>query len=181
MSNKKIAVIVGSLRKESFSRKIANELKRLAPAGLELDIVEIGEMPHYNEDLETETPPQSWTDFRTALNASNGVIFITPEYNRTIPGVLKNAIDVGSRPYGKSVWQGKPGAVISSSPGGTGGFGANHNVRQAVVFLGVPMMQNEAYVGQVHGLFDESGALVESTATFLTKFLSDYETWVNRF
>ncbi|MFT3744229.1 MAG: NAD(P)H-dependent oxidoreductase [Pyrinomonadaceae bacterium] len=181
MTTKKIALIVGSLRQGSFSRKIANELIRIAPTGLELGIVEIGDLPHYNEDLESADPPKPWTDFRQSLGSSDGVIFITPEYNRTIPGALKNAIDVGSRPYGHSIWQGKPGAVVSSSPGATGGFGANHNVRQAVVFLGVPMMQNEAYIGQVHTLFDDAGQFVESTAAFLGKFLADFEVWVNRF
>lgn len=178
---KKIAILVGSLRKESFNRKIANELVRLAPEGYELEIVEIGEMPHYNEDLETETPPPTWTAFRETLKTKDGVLFVTPEYNRTIPGVLKNAIDVGSRPYGHSVWKGKPGAVISVTPGATGAFGANHNVRQAVVFLGVPMLQTEAYIGGVGKLFDESGKLVESTEKFLKSFLDSYTDWVERF
>lgn len=181
MATKKIALIVGSLRREAFSRKIANELIRLAPAGFELGIVEIGDLPHYNEDLESADPPKAWSDFRRSMAATDGVIFITPEYNRTIPGALKNAIDVGSRPYGHSIWQGKPGAVVSSSPGANGGFGANHNVRQAVVFLGVPMMQNEAYLGQIHTLFGENGEFVESTAGFMGKFLADFQTWVDRF
>ena len=181
MATKKIALIVGSLRREAFSRKIANELIRLAPTGLELGIVEIGELPHYNEDLESADPPKDWSDFRQSMAATDGVIFITPEYNRTIPGALKNAIDVGSRPYGHSIWQGKPGAVVSSSPGANGGFGANHNVRQAVVFLGVPMMQNEAYLGQIHTLFGENGEFVESTAGFMSKFMADFQTWVDRF
>jgi len=180
MSEKKIAVIVGSLRKASFNRKIANELMRLAPESLKLHIVEIGDLPHYNEDIETSEPPAAWTIFREAVKGSDGVLFVTPEYNRTIPGVLKNAIDVGSRPYGHSVWFGKPAAVISSSPGATGGFGANHNVRQAVVFLGVPMMQGEAYIGNVASLFEED-TLVDSTAEFLSRFLNDYANWVNRF
>ncbi|MBX3243188.1 MAG: NAD(P)H-dependent oxidoreductase [Acidobacteria bacterium] len=179
--SKKIALIVGSLRKASYNRKIANELIRLQPDGLELEIVEIGEMPHYNEDLETETPPQAWVDFREKMLTMNGVIFVTPEYNRTIPGVLKNAIDVGSRPYGSSVWKGKPGAVISVTPGTTGAFGANHNVRQAVVFLGVPMCPFEAYIGGVSKLFDEQGNLAESTQKVLTDFLGSYKNWAEKF
>lgn len=179
--SKKIAILVGSLRKASFNRKVANELIRLQPEGCELEIVEIGEMPHYNEDLETETPPQAWTDFREAMKSKDGVIFVTPEYNRTIPGVLKNAIDVGSRPYGKSVWAGKPAAVASSTLGATGAFGANHNVRQAVVFLGMPMLQFEVYIGGVGKLFDESGKIVESTETLLKNFLSAFKEWVDRF
>lgn len=179
--SKKIAILVGSLRKASFNRRLANEMIRLQPDGLELEIVEIGEMPHYNEDLETETPPQAWTDFREAMKTKDGVIFVTPEYNRTIPGALKNAIDVGSRPYGKSVWSGKPAAVASSTPGPTGAFGANHNVRQAVVFLGMPMSQFELYIGGVSKVFDDEGKLVESTETQLKKFLAAYQEWVGRF
>lgn len=181
MSSKKIALLVGSLRKASYNRKIANELIRLQPDGLELEIVEIGEMPHYNEDLDTDTPPQAWVDFREKIKAMDGVIFVTPEYNRTIPGVLKNAIDVGSRPYGQSVWKGKPGAVISSTQGSTGAFGANHNVRQAVVFLGVPMCPAEVYIGGVQKLFDEQGNLAESTQKVLTDFLSNYKNWAEKF
>lgn len=179
--SKKIAVLVGSLRKESFNRKIAKELVRLAPEGCELEIVEIGDMPHYNEDLETAEPPAAWTTFRDSIRSKDGIIFVTPEYNRTIPGVLKNAIDVGSRPYGSSVWQGKPGAVISVTPGATGAFGANHNVRQAVVFLGMPMLQTEAYIGGVSKLFDEDGKLVESTEKFLIGFLAAYKDWAKKF
>lgn len=179
--SKKIALIIGSLRKESFNRKIAKELIRLQPDGLELEIVEIGDMPHYNEDLDTDTPPESWTTFRDCIKLVDGVIFVTPEYNRTIPGVLKNAIDVGSRPYGSSVWQGKPGAVISVTPGMTGAFGANHNVRQAIVFLGMPMSQFEVYIGGVSKLFEEDGTLIESTENLLNNFLSAYKDWVNRF
>lgn len=181
MSNKKIALIIGSLRKASFNRKIANELIRLQPDGLELEIVEIGDMPLYNEDLETDEPPRSWSDFRDQIKTKDGVLFITPEYNRTIPGALKNAIDVGSRPYGKSVWAGKPAGVISSTLGATGAFGANHNVRQAVVFLGMPMLQNEVYIGNVSNIFSENGQLVESTEKFLSGFLDSYKLWVDRF
>lgn len=172
---------MGSLRKESWNKKIANELIRLAPEGLKLEIVQIGELPHYNEDLETDQPPEAWANFRNAIKASDGVIFVTPEYNRTIPGVLKNAIDVGSRPYGSSVWQGKPSAVISSSPGGIGGFGANHVLRQSLVFLGAPAMQHEAYIGGINKLFTDDGHLVETTEKFLDQFLRGYEDWVNKF
>ncbi len=180
ITQKKIAVIVGSLRKESWNRKIANELIRIAPDGLKLEIVGIGDMPHYNEDLETETPPKAWTDFRAAIAACDGVIFVTPEYNRTLPGVLKNSIDVGSRPYGKSVWQGMSGAVVSVSPGAIGGFGANHVVRQSMVFLNVPMLPHEAYIGGVTKLFGDDGTLSENTEKFLSEFLSQFESWVDR-
>lgn len=181
MSQKKIAIIVGSLRKESWNRKIAKELIALSPAELEMEFVEIGGLPLYNEDLETPDPPKAWSDFRAALNGSDGVIFFTPEYNRTIPGSLKNAIDVGSRPYGSSVWQGKPAAVISVSTGAIGAFGANHVLRQSMVFLGVPVLPHEAYIGGVTKLFDESGKLSDSTKGFLSQFIGQYEGWVTRF
>src|SRR6186997_3507530 len=152
-----IVTIVGSIRKESFSLKIANALAKLAPASLKLDVTTLGGISFFNQDLEAN-PPADWLAFRDKLQKSNGVLFITPEYNRAIPGVLKNAIDVGSRPYGKSVWSGKPGGVISVSPGAIGAFGANHHLRQSLVFLDMPAMQQpEAYVGGVDKMFDASG------------------------
>ena len=180
MAQKNIALIVGSLRKASWNRKIANELIRLAADSMKLGLVEIGTMPHYNEDLETDSPPTTWTDFRASIRAVDGVIFVTAEYNRTIPGVLKNAIDVGSRPYGSSVWHGKPVAVVSSSPGAIGGFGANHVLRQSFVFLEAPALPHEAYISNVHKLFDENGVLAETTQDFLKKFLAQFEAWVGR-
>ena len=179
---KKITVLVGSLRKESFNRKIAMELIRLAPKSLNMELVEIGDLPFYNEDLE-ENPPKQWTDFRETIKNSDGVLFVSPEYNRTIPAVLKNAIDVASRPGGKSVWKGKPGSVVTASPSGIGGFGANHNIRQAVVFLDIPMMQQpEMYLGKVHELFQEDGkTVIESTEKFLKTYIDAYANWVYKF
>lgn len=177
--SKKIAVLVGSLRKESFNRKIANKLIEMAPDSLEMEIVEIGELAHYNEDLDTETPPQPWIDFREKIKSVDGVLFVTPEYNRTISGVLKNALDVGSRPYGKSVWNGKPGAVASVTMSALGAFGANHTLRQSMVFLNVPMMQQpEAYIGNAPKLFTEDGELVSETKEFLQKYIDAYAQWV---
>ena len=177
--SKKIAVLVGSLRKESFNRKIANKLIELAPDSLEMEIVEIGDLAHYNEDLDTDTPLQSWVDFREKIKSVDGVLFVTPEYNRTFSGVLKNAIDVGSRPYGKSVWHGKPGAVASVTKSALGAFGANHTLRQSMVFLNVPMMQQpEAYIGNVQKLFKEDGELVSETKDFLKKYIDAYAQWV---
>src|SRR6186997_1814461 len=132
-----IVTIVGSIRKESFSLKIANALAKLAPASLKLDVTTLGGISFFNQDLEAN-PPADWLSFREKLQKSNGVLFVTPEYNRSIPGVLKNAIDVGSRPYGKSVWSKKPCGVISVSPSAIGGFGANHHLRQSLVFLDMP-------------------------------------------
>lgn len=175
-----IAVIVGSLRKGSFSRKIAEALKTRPEAGLAFEIVEIGDLPLYNEDVEAAGAPAAWTRFRQAVAGKDGVLFITPEYNRSVPGGMKNAIDVGSRPYGHSVWKGKPGAVISSSPGAIGGFGANHHLRQSLVFLDVPVMQQpEMYLNQIHTWFDEGGALKdEKSGQFLDTFLKAYAAWV---
>ncbi len=174
-----VAVLVGSLRRASYSRKMALALASLAPANLTLQVVEIGELPLYNEDLEADAP-SAWRTFRQAVKATEAVLFVTPEYNRSVPGVLKNAIDVGSRPYGQSVWQGKPGAVVSVSPGVIGGFGANHHLRQSMVFLDVPMLQQpEAYVGGASHLFDEAGGIANETAkTFLTGLMTAYGAWV---
>ena len=180
MSQKNIAVLVGSLRKESFSRKVARNLIELAPASLKLSIVEIGDLPLYNQDSETDTPPAAWTTFRDQVRPADGLLFVTPEYNRSVPGALKNAIDVGSRPYGKSVWNGKPGAIVSCSPGAIGGFGANHHLRQPMTFLNVPMLQQEAYLGGIDKLLQEDGKLVPATAEFLGKLMHTYAAWVEK-
>jgi chromate reductase, NAD(P)H dehydrogenase (quinone) len=178
---KKIAVFVGSLRKESFNRRMAKVLMALAPESLKLEIIEIGGLPLYNQDFDDEgKPPSAWSEFRMRVKSYDGVLFVTPEYNRSVPGVLKNAIDVGSRPYGQSVWAGKPGAVISVSPGTIGGFGANHHLRQSLVFLDVPAMQQpEAYIGGAAQLFDANGNISnETTREFLRKFMDAFAAWV---
>ena len=128
MTKYKIAVIVGSLRKKSFNLQLAKTLQSLAPESLSLEIVSIAGLPLFNEDLEN-TPIKEWEDFRERVKAVDGLIFLTPEHNRSIPAALKNAIDAGSRPYGKNVWDGKPGAIISASVGNISGFGANHHLR----------------------------------------------------
>lgn len=176
-----VAVLVGSLRKESYNRKLALALAQIAPPQLKLDIVEIGKLPLYDEDVEAN-PPAEWTAFRDRIRRADALLFVTPEYNRSVPAALKNAIDVGSRPYGSSVWDRKPGAVVSASPGAIGGFGANHHLRQSLVFLNVPVLQMpEAYIGGVNKLFDESGALNnESTKAFLGTFLSAFSDWIDR-
>src|ERR1700761_5528388 len=163
-----IAVIVGSLRKESYSRKLAHALIGLARPALDMKIVEIADLALYNEDSEA-APPPAWITFRDAVRPVDGVLFVTPEYNRSVPGCLKNAIDIGSRPYGKSVWDKKPAGIMSVSPGGIGAFGANHHLRQSLVFLNVPAMQQpEAYVGGADKLFDEHGKLTnDGTRKFL--------------
>ena len=175
-----VAVFVGSLRKDSYNRKVALALVTLAAPALKLEIVEIGQLPLYNEDDDKGTPPATWVAFRQRVKAADAVLFVTPEYNRSVPAVLKNALDVGSRPYGQSAWNGKPGAVISVSPGAIGGFGANHHVRQSLVFLNVPVLQQpEAYVGHAGSLFDASGEFAKKeTREFLEKFAHAFADWI---
>lgn len=176
---RRVAVLVGSLRKASFSRKMAMALAGLGAPGLAMEIVEIGDLPLYDEDLEA-APPPAWIRFREAVAGADAVLFVTPEYNRSVPGVLKNAIDVGSRPYGKSVFDKKPAAVISVSPGAIGGFGANHHLRQSLVFLNMPVLQQpEAYIGGAAKLFDAEGRLAsDDTRTFMRKFLAAFSAWI---
>jgi chromate reductase, NAD(P)H dehydrogenase (quinone) len=174
-----IAVFVGSLRTESINRKVANALAELAPSSLKLQIVEIGQLPLYNQDFDQNTP-QPYLDFRARVRAADGVLFVTPEHNRSMPAAMKNALDVASRPYGNSAWNGKPGAVISASPGAVGGFGANHHLRQSLVFLNVPVMQQpEAYIGGADKHFDSSGKLAnDATRNFLQDFIEAFANWV---
>ncbi len=181
MPARKVAVLVGSLRKDSYNRKMAHALAELAAPTLEFDYPGIGDLPFYDEDAEANAP-EAWTKFRDRIRPADGVLFVTPEYNRSVPGVLKNAIDVGSRPYGQSVWAGKPAAIISVSPGAVGGFGANHHLRQSLVFLDMPALQQpEAYVGGAGKLFDAQGALVsDDTRAFLAKFMAAFADWIER-
>ncbi len=180
METYNIAVCVGSLRKESYNRKTANALIALAPESLKLAFVDIGNLPMYNEDLD-ETPPDEWVIFRKELVAADGFLFATPEYNRSIPGILKNALDVGSRPYGESAWDGKPAAIISVSPSSIGAFGANQHLRQALAYLDMPTMgQPEAYIGRAGELFDDGGNLTnESTKKFLSEFIHAFAKWMD--
>jgi chromate reductase len=175
-----VCVLVGSLRKASFNGMLANALISLAPSSMKLEIVEIGQLPLYNEDLETDPPPAPWTAFRQRVMAADAVLFVTPEYNRSVPAALKNALDVGSRPYGSSVWDRRPGAVVSSSPGAIGAFGANHHLRQSLVFLNVPTMQQpEAYLSHVDKLFDDHGKIgSDGTRKFLQGFMQAFANWV---
>jgi chromate reductase, NAD(P)H dehydrogenase (quinone) len=178
-----VAVFVGSLRAASWTRKVARELIALAPQSLQPEIVEIGQLPLYNQDFDDGgNPPAAWVAFRQQVKAYDAVLFVTPEYNRSVPAPLKNAIDVGSRPFGKSVWDRKPGAVVSVSPGVIGAFGANHHLRQSLVFLNVPCMQMpEAYIGDIAKWFDEKGTLSDNdTREFLRAFMTAYANWVER-
>jgi chromate reductase len=174
-----VAVLVGSLRRESFNRKLAGALAELAPTSLRLSMVEIGQLPLYNQDLEQD-PPQAWTEFRQRIKAADALLFVTPEYNRSVPAVLKNAVDVGSRPYGQNAWKATPAAVVSASPGGIGGFAANHHLRQSLVSINVPTMPfPEAYIGGVDKLLDAEGKLInEGTRKFLGTFMTAFAHWI---
>jgi chromate reductase len=176
-----VAVLVGSLRKASWNRKMALALAAIAPEELDLSIVEIGNLPLFNQDWEANPPP-AVRPFKERINAADAVLFVTPEYNRGVPGVLKNALDVASRPSGQSAWKGKPTAVVSVSPGAIGGFGANHQLRQSFVFLDMPVLQQpEAYIGNAVSLFDDKGAIAnDGTRQFLGKFLQAFAEWIER-
>jgi chromate reductase, NAD(P)H dehydrogenase (quinone) len=179
---KKISVLVGSLRRDAITRKIATALSELASNGLALDIVPIGALPLYNQDLETEKPPADWNELRARIASAHGVLFVTPEYNRSISAALKNAIEVASRPYGKSVLDGKPAAVISSSPGLLGGALAGMHLRQILTNCGcITLQQPEVYLSQADKLFDADGKLiVTATAEFLAMFLSAFANLVEK-
>ena len=181
MTRHKIAIIVGSLRKDSMNRKVGRSICAFSSDMLDCDFVEIRNLPLYDQDSDAN-PPEEYVRFRQEIAAADGILFCTPEYNRGVPGVLKNAIDVGSRPYGQSVWDKKPAAIISASPGGVGGFGANHQLRQACVYLNMPVMQQpEAYLGNVtDDSFDGDGRLKEGPLKQLVQNLSAaFANWVD--
>ena len=178
-----VGVLVGSLRKASHSRRLAHALAALAPPTLAFHPIELGAMSLYNQDDETSSPPQPWTAFRDDIRRCDALLFVTPEYNRSIPSVLKNAIDVGSRPKGSAAWDAKPAAIVSNSPGVLGGFGANHHLRQCLMCVNVAVMPApEAYIGGVDKLFDDEGAISNpTTRDFLTQFMQRFADWVERY
>lgn len=182
---KKIGLFVGSLRRDSFSKKTAQNLAKIAPDGFEFEIISIGHLPLYNQDFDNpDETPEAYVAYRKQVQELDGVIFVTPEYNRSVPAVLKNALDIASRPYGKNVWSGKPGAIVSCSISAIGGFGANHHLRQSLTFLNVyTMQQPEAYIGRLSpDSFDNSGAFTDNALTdFFQQFVQAYITWFNRF
>ena len=177
-----VAVIVGSPRRGSFNRMLAAELMRVAPPTLSSRFVEIADLPMYDPDLEAEALPPRWVSFRDEIRKADAVLFVTPEYNRSIPGVLKNAIDVGSRPYGQSSWNGKPVAIVSGSLGNISGFGANHHLRQCLVFLNMfPMQMPEVYLSGIDKMFDENGRIQNpQTASFIETVSAAFAAWIDR-
>lgn len=178
---KKIAILVGSLRQQSYSLMTANALKALAPSSIALDIVDIGHLPLYNQDFDAASP-DSYDAFRKQIASYDGYIFVTPEHNRSFPAALKNALDVGSRPWGQNIWSGKPGGVVSTSIGGLGGFGANHHLRQVLAFLNVQVLQQpEAYISNTMAVFDSDGNVVDEGAKgSLSRFIEAYAAWVDK-
>ncbi|MFD2744440.1 MULTISPECIES: NADPH-dependent FMN reductase [Sphingobacterium] len=182
MSVKKIGIVVGSLRKGSYNKAIGKYLQNHAPEGVSLEMVEIGHLSLYNQDYDESGEPAEYAPFREQIKSFDGIIFITPEYNRSVPGVLKNAIDVASRPYGSSAWDGKPALVISSSISDQSGFGAHHHLRQTLAYLNMPTLaQPEVYIANVQNIFNEDGALQkEESGQFLQKVLSAYLDFANK-
>jgi chromate reductase, NAD(P)H dehydrogenase (quinone) len=182
MPARRVAVLVGSLRKDAYSLQVAEALRALAPPTLHFERVEIGSLPFYNHDLETDHPPPQWVEFRNAVRAADAILFVTPEYNRGVPAPLKNAVDVGSRPMGKSVWDGKPYGIVSSSPGPIGGFGANHQLRQNLSYFGMALLhQPEMYLSGVNKIVAPGGAVTDDKARELfTKYLAAFAGWIER-
>lgn len=183
---KKVAVLVGSLRKGSFSKQTADNLMPLFPEGFETEVVEIGNLPLYNQDfddLDDVEVPAEVTAFRNKMTEFDAVLFVTPEYNRSVPAVLKNALDVGSRPYGHNIWNEKPAAIVSVSPGAISGFGANHHLRQSLVFLNMPVLQQpEAYISGINKLLDENGKINnQGTLDFFQTIVNEFVKLINRY
>jgi chromate reductase len=176
-----IAVVVGSLRKDSFALKTARALAKLAPATLKLDIVTLDGLSFFNQDIEAN-PPADWVGFREKLQASDGVIIVTPEYNRSVPGVLKNAIDIASRPYGKSSFMGRPLGLFGTSPGAHGGVSAVKHLQQIMPGISGPIMQQpEAYAGMLGDAFDANGEVTkDSLKQFVTAYIEAFAKWVEQ-
>jgi len=183
MEKKIIGILVGSLRKNSFSETIARHLSGLLADQFDVKLLDISNLTMYNQDLDMEeATPQAWIDFRREVKAVDAVLFVTPEYNRSIPAVLKNALDIASRPYGQNSWNDKPGAVVSFSPGNLGGFGANHHLRQIATCLNIHLMgQPEAYIGNVAAITDSTGVTDEGAKKFLLTFANAFAEWINKF
>lgn len=172
----KIGFLVGSLRKGSYSKQIAQAVAKLLPQDYTPVFVDLSHLEIYNQDLDDDSmPTEAWKTFRKEIRQLDGIIFVTPEYNRSVPPLLKNALDVGSRPFGKNAWDNKPALVISVDPGAIGGFGANHHLRQSLVFVKVPTLQQpEAYICNVTNLLGEDGTVAKNTLYFLKTIINAY-------
>ncbi|MBS1702082.1 MAG: NAD(P)H-dependent oxidoreductase [Armatimonadetes bacterium] len=182
VSARKVAVIIGSLRRGAYSRMAANALIAMAPQGLHLEIVEILDLTLFNQDLEDD-PPAAWTVFRDRVREFDAVIFMAPEYNRSMPAPLKNAVDIGSRPPGQNLWDGVPAGVVSTSPGALGGISSNNHLRQTLTNVNMFVLpQPNVSIGRVDTLFDENGNLTnEGTKKYLASFLDSFAKWIEKF
>jgi chromate reductase len=178
-----VGIVVGSLRRDSFSKKVAQYLAALLEEQFDVRFLDIASLAMYNEDLDNENDmPQGWRQFRQSVKAVDAVLFVTPEYNRSMPAVLKNALDVASRPYTDNAWSKKPGAAVSISPGMIGGFGANSHLRQSAACLNIYIMQQpEAYIGGIAGSVDTGGVSEKRTQDFLRKYANAFADWVHKF
>lgn len=180
MRNYQIALIVGSLRKESFNKRLANALVSLAPVEFSFSRVRIDDLPLYNQD-DDEHPAEQVVRLKNTIRAADGILIVTPEYNRSIPGVLKNALDHASRPYGQSAWEGKPAGIIGTSTGNPGTAMAQQHLRNVLSYLDVPVMrQPEAYVQMREGLFDDAGNAGPASMQFLQNWMDHYSAWIKR-
>lgn len=180
---KKIGILVGSLRQGSFTKKVAENVEPLFPDDVETEWIEIGDLPLYNQDVDIQDDlPEEIVRFREKAREKDGFVFFTPEYNRSVPGVLKNALDVGSRPKETSVWNDKPAGIISVAPGNLSAFGANHHLRQSLVFFNMPVVQQpEVYLGNIASLLDENGKIKDAgTLEFLQSFVDAYMTLLQK-
>lgn len=183
MADKNIGIVVGSIRKKAYTGMIADYLIEHTPPGYQFERIAIADLPIYNQDYDTERLPESYTPFRSKIKSLDGVIFVTPEHNRSVPAALKNALDVGSRPYGQNVWDGKPALIISSSISGISGFGANHHLRQILTFLNMPTLQQpEVYLANIQDCFDDEGKLInDSYGQFIQNAVEAYLNFAKRF
>lgn len=181
---KTIGLLIGSLRKGSFTRAVAEQTAALLPSDYTVKEIKIGDLPLYNQDFDDENQvPEEWQRFRDEMKTVDAVIFATPEYNRSVPAVLKNALDVGSRPYGQSIWDKKPAIILSVSPGAIGGFGANHHLRQSLTFLNMPIVQQpELYIGNVTNILDDQLKITnDGTLKFLQSAMDTFVDLIQRF
>lgn len=181
MASHNVAIIVGSLRKDAFSLRVAKALTKLAPPSLSLNVITLHSLSFFNQDLEAN-PPADWVEFREKIQKSDAVLFVTPEYNRSIPGVLKNAIDIGSRPYGKSVFNGRPVGLIGTSPGAHGGVSAVKHLQQILPGISGPILQQpEMYLGGVGDAYDDKGELIkDSLKQFLVTYVGELAKWIEK-
>lgn len=180
MAQYKIAVVVGSLRRESFNRRLANAVIRLAPGEFSFESLEIASLPLYNQD-DDANQAASVVSMKTQISAAQGVLFVTPEYNRSIPGVLKNAIDHASRPYGQSAWNGKPAGILGVSVGAIGTAVAQQHLRTMLAYLNMPTLgQPEAFIQAKEGLFDDAGNIGPGSQAFLQGWMDQYVAWVKK-